>query len=77
MFRSNKTVKSELIFDSNCSTIEIITKLKEQFEDFREISIEITKNGYSKFGYPFNYKIIFYHDLYLDTTKIEQYDTNR
>ena len=71
MFRSKQTIKSELIFDSNCSTIEIITKLKEQFEEFREISIEITENEYSKFGYPFKYKIIFYHDLFLDTTKIE------
>lgn len=68
------TIKSEIIFDSNCSTIEVIEKLKKQFEDFREISIEITENQYSKIGYPFNYKVVFYHDFWVDLTKFEHYE---
>jgi hypothetical protein len=66
-----RTIKSEIFFDSNCSTIEVIEKLKKQFEDFREIYIEIKENEYSKFGYPFNYKVVFYHDFWVDLTKIE------
>jgi len=66
-----RTIKSEIIFDSNCSTIEVIEKLKNQFDDFREIYIEIKENEYSKFGYPFNYKVVFYHDSWVDLTKIE------
>lgn len=65
------TIKSELSFDSNCNTIEILDKMKEQFEGFNEISIEIKQNPYRKFGYPFNYKIIFYQDVWKDFNKIE------
>jgi hypothetical protein len=70
MFRSKKTIKSELIFDSDLNTIEVITKLKEQFENFKEKSVDIEDNVYYKHGLPFKYKIVFYHDLFLETIKI-------
>lgn len=66
-----QTIKSEIDFDSNCSAVEILKKLQEQFENFSEISIEKKQNEYSKFGYPFKYKVIFYHDVWVDLTKFD------
>ncbi len=65
------TIKSELLFDSNCNAIEILEKLNEQFENFTECFIEVEQKPYSKFGYPLNYKVVFYHDVWLDLTKIQ------
>jgi hypothetical protein len=65
------TIKSELLFDSNCNTVEVLKKLNKQFENFTECIIEIEKKPYSKYGYPLKYKVVFYHDVWLDLTKFE------
>jgi|688.fasta_scaffold2273303_2 hypothetical protein len=64
-------IKCELIFDSNCNVTEILEKLREQFENFNLCMIEIEQKPYSKYGYPLKYKVVFYHDVWLDLTKFE------
>jgi hypothetical protein len=61
-------IKSELIVFSNCSTIELIEKLTTQFENFYEINIEVQKHD----EVLNRYKITFFHDLWLDTTKLKK-----
>lgn len=58
------TVTTEITEKSNLEINEFLDNIKESFESVVIISIERLPMNYSKF-YNYNYKVKFYHILYL------------
>ena len=66
MISHKVTATTELTERSDLEITEFIEKIKDSFENVVIISIESLPMQYSKF-YNYNYRIKFYHDLYLQS----------